>query len=160
MRRLVSAFAISALLMIGHASAARAADASSAAETPVSRCPICGRANNESTPYPEKAAVTFVRGATNTVFGWTELLMQPAAEAERSGNLAIGMGKGVQHAVSRTASGLGELCTFWVPKHGEAARPLVRDCPLCMRPMSAQQPKAARDATTRPADTRSAAAAH
>ena len=160
MRRLVSTFVISALLMIGCASTARAADTSNASETPVSRCPICGRANNESTPYPEKAAVTFVRGATNTVFGWTELLMQPAAEAERSGNLAIGMGKGVQHAVSRTASGLGELFTFWMPKHGEGARPLVRDCPLCMRPMPTQQPKAAHDSTTRTPENRSAAAAH
>ncbi len=160
MRRLASTFVISALLTINGASAARAADTSSTTETPASRCPICGRANNESTPYPEKAAVTFIRGATNTVFGWTELLVQPAAEAERSGNLAIGMGKGVQNAVSRTASGLGELFTFWMPKRGDAARPLVRDCPLCMRPMPTQQTKAAQESTTRPTETRSAAASH
>ena len=103
------------------------------AEEPPTRCPICRRANNQALPYPEKATMTLVRGVTNTAFGWTELLTEPAAEAEQSGNLLTGIGKGVTHAVGRTAAGLGEMLTFWVPKGQQGYPTLTKDCPICAK---------------------------
>lgn len=96
-------------------------------------CPICRRANNQNTPYPERATVSLVRGATNTAFGWTELLVEPTNEVERGGNLALGIGKGVGRAVTRTAAGIGEMFTFWLPKTGATYPSLATDCPICLQ---------------------------
>ncbi len=94
-------------------------------------CPICHRVSQVDIPYPEKAGLLLVRGASNTAFGWTELILQPAAEVKSGGSLATGIGKGVVAAMTRTGRGLGELLTFWAPKKSNEA-PLATDCPICM----------------------------
>ncbi len=107
-------------------------------------CPICKAANDPNTPYPERAGTSLLRGATNTAFGWTELMMQPAAEVERGGNVAVGIGKGLGAAVQRTAAGIGEMFPFWVPKGKQGYPILTRDCPICSLPQ-AQHPPATSD---------------
>lgn len=103
-----------------------------AEEAPVT-CPICRTANDQTRAYVQKASSTLVRGATNTAFGWTELLIQPTAEVERGGNLAVGIGKGLGYSVKRTAVGVGELFTWWLPKGKRGYLTLSHDCPICMR---------------------------
>ena len=139
-RAIVAAFCITAA----------SAQAMAAEPPPSSSCPICSRANNQSSPYHEKAATTLIRGMTNTTFGWTELLTQPSAEVERGGNLATGIGRGVGAAVKRTAVGIGELFTFWVPKGTEGYPILVEDCPICALPTQAK-PASATATTTKTA---------
>ena len=109
-----------------------------AAEEAPPPCPICRRANNQHAPYLEKAGSTLARGATNTMFGWTELLLQPTEEVNHGGNLVVGIGKGVGNAVKRTALGLGELLTFWTPKSHDHYLSLTTNCPICFS--ASQQP--------------------
>ena len=97
------------------------------------RCPICGRANNPTASYTEKASFTLVRGLSNTAFGWTELLMQPTDEVEHGGNVFVGMGKGLTSAAGRTVAGVGEIFTFWLPQDNKKNKSLIQTCPLCMR---------------------------
>ena len=104
-------------------------------------CPICKAANDPQAGYPRKASSTLARGAINTAFGWTELLVQPTSAANSGGNLVVGIGRGVGNSVARTASGIGELLTFWMPKRKD--RPtagFAHDCPICFnqRASSAQ----------------------
>mgnify|MGYP001593866364 CR=1 FL=1 len=106
--------------------------AASQAQTPPVICPICHVANDQNAPYLQKAGTTLMRGATNTVFGWTEMILQPVAEANEGGNLLTGIGKGVGYSVKRTAVGIGELLTFWTPKDKRGSAPLTKDCPICM----------------------------
>ncbi|MBI3324616.1 MAG: hypothetical protein HYZ92_04990 [Candidatus Omnitrophica bacterium] len=102
-------------------------------------CPICRAANDQSAAYAQKASSTLVRGATNTAFGWTELLTEPTEEVSSGGNLLIGVGKGLNQAVRRTALGIGELLTFWTPKGPRGYLTLNRDCPICMGRLHQQQ---------------------
>ena len=102
-----------------------------AAEETTKQCPICHHANNQAAPYAEQASSTLLRGALNTAFGWTDLLVEPVSEVQAKGNLATGLGKGVSHALKRTAQGLGELVTFWVPRSKTSGPPLATDCPIC-----------------------------
>lgn len=102
------------------------------AEETAAICPICHRANNQAAAYPEKAGMTLARGAMNSVFGWTELLVQPTNELQAGGHLLVGIGKGVGFAVKRTAFGVGELLTFWIPKGQHGYLQLNNDCPVCM----------------------------
>jgi putative exosortase-associated protein (TIGR04073 family) len=121
-----------AVIFIGNVSSSRAAFAAEEPSSPApTTCPICRQANNQQAPYAEKAGSTLVRGAINTAFGWTELLVQPTEEVNRGGNLATGVGKGIGLAIKRTALGLGELLTFWTPKGKEGHAILARDCPIC-----------------------------
>ena len=131
------------LLGVGLAGAVSAAESSSMPTI----CPICHHANNQEADYGEKAGYTLLRGATNTVFGWTEILTEPAAEAQRNGNLVVGIGKGVQNAVVRTAEGLGEVLTFWMPKGPKGYPKISTDCPICHAPL---QPAAPSKSTTKP----------
>lgn len=95
-------------------------------------CPICRVANSQTSAYPEKVGSTLVRGAANTAFGWTELLVEPTAEVKAGGNLLTGIGKGVNMAMKRTVLGVGELLTFWTPKGQNGYLTLNHDCPVCM----------------------------
>ena len=95
-------------------------------------CPICGRANDQQASYADKAGFTLLRGAANTAFGWTELLVQPTEEVKTNGNLVVGIGKGIGLAIKRTALGVGEMLTFWSPKGQEGYATLTSDCPICM----------------------------
>ncbi len=95
-------------------------------------CPVCARANSESTSYPSKASTMLVRGATNTVFGWTEILRQPAHQVKSGGNVFTGMLAGLGQGTQRTLVGAGELLTFWTPKVRNRYLRLSHDCPLCM----------------------------
>lgn len=95
-------------------------------------CPICGRAGNPAT-YADKAGTTLVRGASNTLFGWTELLRQPVQEAKAGGNVFVGIGKGLGESVMRTFAGAGEILTFWTPKTKDGYVQFSTDCPICMK---------------------------
>lgn len=110
---------------------ANAEESHAVSQTPVTVCPICGRANNRQAPYGEKASSTLVRGAINAAFGWTELLVQPTEEVNNGGNVAVGIGKGMGYAIKRTALGFGELLTFWTPKGRDGNFTLAQDCPIC-----------------------------
>ena len=110
------------------------------AEQPPTICPICNAANNDAADYSQKAGSTLVRGALNTAFGWTELLVEPAEEVKEGGNLVTGIGKGVGFAVKRTFLGVGELFTFWTPKGQRGYLRLNKDCPVCMGRQPRPQP--------------------
>ncbi len=127
-------------IFVGTMSPARAAFAAEESSSPVpTTCPICRQANNQQAPYAQKAGSTLVRGAINTAFGWTELLVQPTDEVNRGGNVLTGVGKGIGLAVKRTALGFGELLTFWTPKGKDGHVVLTRDCPICFStPVTAQ----------------------
>ena len=101
-------------------------------EPPSVYCPICARANAENASYASKAGSTLVRGATNALFGWTEVLRQPAREAKAGGNVFTGMLTGLGHGAQRTLVGAGEVLTFWTPKVRQRYLHLSHDCPLCM----------------------------
>lgn len=116
--------------------AARAAEEPAAAPVPAKTeavCPICGRVNQSSLPYAEKAGSTLMRGATNTLFGWTELIRQPTNEAKAGGNILAGIANGAGQTVGRTLAGLGEIITFWTPKVNNDYVRFASDCPLCMK---------------------------
>ncbi|MBI2093856.1 MAG: hypothetical protein HYT88_03955 [Candidatus Omnitrophica bacterium] len=100
-------------------------------ETPL--CPICRNTNSQETPYATKVSYTLLRGATNTLFGWTELFRQPATKVRAGSNVANGIANGVGHSVSRTLGGIGELLTFWTPKVQGRYVTTANDCPLCMK---------------------------
>ena len=105
-------------------------------------CPLCGRISNPQTDYPTKAGTTLLRGATNTLFGWTEIIRQPAQEAKAGGNVATGLYHGITQGVARTVGGAGEMLTFWMPKVQDKYLHFNKDCPLCMgKPQSTPAPK-------------------
>ena len=95
-------------------------------------CPLCGRISSPQTDYPTKAGTTLLRGATNTLFGWTEIIRQPAQEAKAGGNVATGLYHGITQGVVRTIGGAGEMLTFWMPKVQDKYLHFNHDCPLCM----------------------------
>ncbi len=101
-------------------------------------CPICQKAGAEDATYTQKAGNTLARGASNAVFGWTELIRQPAQEAKGGGNVFVGIGKGVSQGVMRTLAGAGELLTFWTPKVQNSYIHFATDCPICMGRQQAQ----------------------
>ena len=105
------------------------------AEDPPARpiCPICQRAGDETADYPAKAGYTLLRGATNTLFGWTEIIRQPAEEVKAGGNLFTGIVKGIGQGVGRTVAGAGEILTFWTPKGKDGYVHFATDCPVCMK---------------------------
>ena len=96
-------------------------------------CPICGKANDASSNYSSNASHTLLRGATNTLFGWTELMRQPAEEVKAGGNVFTGIAKGIGYGAGRTLAGAGEVLTFWVPKSQHGYVHFSKDCPICMK---------------------------
>ncbi len=119
---------LSGLLCLGMPSLAFAEDA------PRPTCPICrNAASNQSADYQAKATHTLVRGVTNTFFGWTEVIRQPAEEVKAGGNLFTGILKGIGQGVGRTAAGAGEILTFWTPKGKNGYVHFATDCPICMK---------------------------
>ena len=133
-----------ALLIAATAARAESPSTASSDPAPLTACPICRHANNQSAPYAEQAVGSLARGVTNVFFGWTEMIVRPTAEVERHGNLLIGIGQGLSHSVSRTAAGIGEALTFWMPKSSGGPSPLATDCPICM---SVQHAKASKPST-------------
>lgn len=103
-------------------------------------CPICAKAEAEKASYAEKAGYTLVRGATNALLGWTELIAQPANEVKAGGNLVVGIGKGIGQGVKRTLGGAAEVLTFWTPKVRNEYLHFASDCPLCMKRHQTAQP--------------------
>jgi len=119
------------ILLIAGAFISGMPGAAQAEEKPM--CPVCAKAGDEAAPYGTKAGFTLVRGATNTLFGWTELLRQPAQEVQEGGNVFAGMAKGVGESVKRTLAGAGEVLTFWTPKTKDGRYlHFANDCPVCM----------------------------
>ncbi len=101
------------------------------AEEPARVCPVCAAANDSSANYPTKAGSTFVRGATNTLLGWTELIKQPAREAKAGGSVFTGIAKGLGQGLQRTAGGIAEVLTFWTPKMNNEYLQFTKNCPVC-----------------------------
>ena len=121
------------ILVLGaDAFAAASEQPAAAAEEPKVICPICQKANDPQANYADKALNTLGRGALNTVFGWTELIRQPATEAKQGGNVMQGLGNGVGEGLKRTFGGLGEVLTFWTPKTNDKYLKISNDCPVCM----------------------------
>jgi len=112
-----------------------------AEEAPRPTCPICAHAT-EAAAYPAKAASTLGRGVANALFGWTELIRQPAQEAKAGGNVLVGIGKGVGQGVGRTLAGIGETLTFWTPKVQDRYLRFATDCPICMGQQDDGKPQA------------------
>ena len=102
-------------------------------------CPICGGANQPDADSATKATATFARGATNRLFGWTELCRQPVDKVKAGGNVVSGIGKGVGQSVKRTLGGLGEVLTFWTPKVQNKYIHFSKDCPVCMGKLQQQK---------------------
>ena len=102
-------------------------------------CQVCSKAGNDSSSYGAKAGTTLTRGATNTLFGWTELIRQPANEVKSGGNLLVGIGKGFGESLKRTAGGVGEILTFWTPKVNHHYLAFSKDCPICMKNKAAAE---------------------
>lgn len=96
-------------------------------------CPICSKAGNNNATYASKASCTLARGAANTLFGWTELIRQPAQEVKAGGNVFTGIATGLGKGVRRTFAGAGEVLTFWTPKTKNGYLHFADDCPLCMK---------------------------
>ena len=111
-------------LVLSTAGPARAAESK--------QCPICTPANSEQSTYAQKSGATLVRGATNTLLGWTELIRQPADEVKSGGNVVTGIAKGLGQGITRTLEGAAEVLTFWVPKTNQGYLRFSHDCPVCM----------------------------
>lgn len=98
-------------------------------------CPICRQVNDEKASYASRAGNTLLRGTANALLGWTELIRQPAKEVEEGRtprNVLTGIAKGIRQSVRRTASGVTEVFTFWMPKTEGKQAYTTSDCPLCM----------------------------
>ena len=120
----------SLLLSVGLASSGLAAEEPPRRTT----CPICrSAADNPTVDYRTKAAHTLMRGATNTLFGWTEIIRQPADEVKDGGNVFLGILKGIGQGVGRTMAGAGEVLTFWTPKDKDSYLHFSTDCPICAK---------------------------
>ena len=104
-------------------------------------CPICAKAGTDSASYSAKAGTTLVRGASNTLLGWTELIRQPVEETKAGGNVLVGIGKGIGQGVMRTVQGVGEILTFWTPKVQNHYVKFSKDCPVCMGTKQAAAPQ-------------------
>ena len=130
---LIVRFLIGALFSLG-LSAAQARAEDPPAPTPHTECPICRQAADKATAdYPTKAVHTLARGATNTLFGWTEIIRQPAEEVKAGGNVFTGILKGLSQGVGRTVAGAGEVLTFWTPKNKDGYIHFSTDCPICVK---------------------------
>ena len=105
---------------------------SSMAAQKAAMCPVCAKADDQSVSYPGHAGSTLVRGAANTVLGWTELIRQPVNEVKGGGNVFTGVAKGVGQGVKRTLEGAAEVLTFWVPKVKGNYLHIADNCPICM----------------------------
>ncbi len=93
-------------------------------------CPFCENALKENARYDEKVGNTLIRGAINFGFGWTEVITQPAREAQANGNIFAGMANGINRGVGRTFSGIGQMLTFWTPKIDGKYLHFIENCPL------------------------------
>ena len=126
--RLLNVLLVGCALLLGGPGLIRAEDHQKEAKAV---CPICGRANQDSGSYASKASYTLARGASNTLFGWTELIHTPATEVKRGGNVFTGIAKGLGYGLTRTLAGGGEVLTFWTPKvHGTYLH-FTNNCPVC-----------------------------
>jgi putative exosortase-associated protein (TIGR04073 family) len=119
--------AVVGLWMLAAATPAAAAEGSDVV------CPVCMKASSEDATYGSKAGNTLIRGASNTLFGWTELIRQPGREARSGGNVFMGILRGMGQSVTRTMAGAGEVLTFWTPKIQNTYIHFANDCPLCAR---------------------------
>ncbi len=125
----------SSMLLLSGALTAQAGETSTGSKsssTPAIICPICGHANNPQADYSSKAASTLARGATNALFGWTELIRQPAQEARAGGSVFTGIVQGARRGMQRTVAGAGEMLTFWTPRVNKHYVHFSTDCPICM----------------------------
>ena len=96
-------------------------------------CPVChrGASQQEDAAYASKAGRTLVRGAANVLFGWTDLIRQPAVDVKQGGNVFSGLAHGLGQGLKRTAGGVAEVLTFWTPKVRGNYLKFSEDCPVC-----------------------------
>ena len=96
-------------------------------------CPVCHRSTSQQddAAYASKAGHTLVRGAANVLFGWTDLIRQPAVDVKQGGNVFSGLAHGLGQGLKRTAGGVAEVLTFWTPKVNGNYLKFSQDCPVC-----------------------------
>ena len=96
-------------------------------------CPVCHRSmrQEEEVTYTSKASHTLVRGAANVLFGWTDLIRQPAVDVKQGGNVFSGLAHGLGQGLTRTVSGAADILTFWTPKVHDHYLHFTNDCPVC-----------------------------
>ena len=96
-------------------------------------CPVCHRSLSpqEDATYALKAGHTLVRGTANVLFGWTDLIRQPAVEVKQGGNVFVGLAHGVGQGLTRTVRGAADVLTFWTPKVRGTYLHFANDCPVC-----------------------------
>ena len=75
----------------------------------------------KSGQFESEMAAKIERGATNVLFGWTEIFRTPADWASNPEHgkfqaVVIGIPYGVIRAVGRTGVGVYEMVTFFVPQ--------------------------------------------
>ena len=95
-------------------------------------CSICSKASSDTSSYPTKAGNMLMRGAANTLLGWTEVIRQPAQTVKEGGNVFTGLARGLGYGIKRTVAGAGEVLTFWTPKMQDSYMHFAEDCPICM----------------------------
>ena len=131
------ALLISLLITIG-GGVTQVAAAQPADVTQGTMCPICAKANQDDAAHATKAGHTLMRGATNALLGWTDLIRQPAQEVKQGGNVLVGLAHGVGSGAMRTLGGAADVLTFWTPKvHGKYMH-FAKNCPVCAGKTQAQ----------------------
>lgn len=96
-------------------------------------CPVCHRSasQQDDAGYAPKAGRTLVRGAANLLFGWTDVIRQPAVDVKQGGNVFSGLAHGLSQGLKRTAGGVADVLTFWTPKVNGNYLKFSGDCPVC-----------------------------
>ena len=99
-------------LMLLMAPRAAAEEASSQTAPSGPMCPICSKANKQDGDYGATSGTTFVRGASNTLLGWTDLFVEPKETMNAGGNFFKGLGVGLADGLANTLGGVVHLITF------------------------------------------------
>lgn len=71
--------------------------------------------------YANRAGVKILSGVTNAATGWMELPKNIALWSQKNDSILIGFPEGLlwglYHAAGRTASGVLDFATFWLPTY-------------------------------------------
>lgn len=69
----------------------------------------------EKLTYTERAAGKLQFGVTNTLLGWTDLIVEPNRAMTEKRNVWAGFGKGLVDGIVNTVGGVFHLGTFFIP---------------------------------------------
>ena len=76
--------------------------------------PALGLAEDQDIPYLPRMPYRIVRGVTNVVLGWPEILLRPFGE-RKTESAGEALSLGAAHTLVRAAVGITDIVTFWVP---------------------------------------------